>query len=253
MLLTPLVQAFEALVPAAEKDIERAWAQQVRGPWNALATRYPFADGAVEAALADIQKFLKPGEGTLHRFVDTHLGALVTLQGDRLVPRYWTGKGVAFSEDFLRNVSRLLQASTSLHETVAARFELQPVPSPGMREIVLEIDGQKLHYRNGPQTWTAFTWPGSTTLQGARIQVVAVDGATVQVHNGPGRLGLLRLLDQARVEEGGPSTQTLEWSLKPVQGYEPARIRFNYRMVSGHDPLLLSALRHHSLPARATR
>jgi type VI secretion system protein ImpL len=253
ILLRPLVQAYGALIPAAEQDLNRAWARQVMGPWSALAGKYPFVDAGNEAAMADIQKFLKPGEGILPQFVEKHLGPLVTLQGDQLAPRTWAGRGVAFSEPFLRGVTRLCQASSALQDGGASRFELQPVPAPGMREIILEIDGQKLHYRNGPQTWTGFSWPGQASLQGARLQVVAVNGGTAQVQSAPGRLGLLRLLDQARSDD-----RTVEWPFRTAQqvgagsAEAPDRIRFNFRMVSGPDPLQLTALRHHSLPAKAT-
>jgi len=249
LLLRPLVQAFAALVPAAQQDINRAWAQQVWAPWSALAGKYPFADSANEASLADIRTFLKPGEGTLARFMAQHLGPLLDRQGDRLAPRHWGGRGVAFREDFLASVGRLAQAGTSLQEAPPARFELQPVPTPGLREILLEIDGQKLHYRNGPQAWTGFSWPGQASHQGARLQVVAASGAPAQVHNAPGRLGLMRLLEGARVDAPEPAAASLEWP-SPAAG--PGRIRFNYRLVGGADPLALAALRHHTLPPRAT-
>ena len=256
MLLRPLTQAFTALLPAAEQDINRAWTQQVLSPWHILAARYPFSDSRQEATLADIAKFLKPVEGTLHRFLEKHLGPLVSLQGDRLVPRTWGGHAPGFSEAFLQDVARLCSASATLQEGTATRFEVQPVPTPGMREIVLEIDGQKLAYRNGPQTWTAFSWPGETSHQGARIQLVAQDGATAQVHNAPGRLGFLRLVEQAWTDAPAAPEHALEWTFRPTdrgpEALEPCRVRVNFRMVSGPDPLRFLALRHHTLPARAT-
>ena len=248
LLLRPLVQAFAALVPAAQQDINRAWAQEVWGPWSALSGKYPFADSGNEATLADIRTFLRPGEGTLARFMARHLGPLLDRQGQRLAPRHWGGRGVAFREDFLAAVGRLEQAGTGLQEAPPARFELQPVPTPGLREILLEIDGQKLHYRNGPQTWTGFSWPGQASHQGARLQVVAATGAPAQVHSAPGRLGLMRLLEVARVEAPDSAEASLEWPAPAV----PGRIRFNYRRVGGADPLALAALRHHTLPPRAT-
>lgn len=253
VLLRPLVQAFESLLPAAEEEINRAWTHQVWGPWSALAPRYPFSDAAPEAPLADIQKFLKPGEGTLARFVDKHLGALVARQGDAIAPRFWAGRGVAFSEDFLRGISRLIQASTRLQDPAPSRFELQPVPAPGMREISLEIDGQHLLYRNGPQAWTPFAWPGPSTFQGARLAVVGAAGGGAQVAGAQGRLGLLRLLEQARIEDAGASSHALEWTFQPPWQPGACRIRFNFRQVSGADPLQYAALRHLSLPPRATR
>jgi len=259
LLLRPLVLAYAALIPPAEQDINRAWTRQVWGRWSALAGMYPFSDSALEAPLADLHAFLKPGEGVLPTFMTTYLGQLVAVQGDRLVPRLWAGRGPAFRDDFLAGVSRLCNAATVLREAAVSRFELQPVPTPGLKEILLEIDGQRLHYRNGPQAWTPFSWPGPASYQGARLQGVTLEGAAVPVQNAPGRLGLLRILEQARTFEPGGSMHTLEWPIgalpRPVKDSErpgSALVRFNYRLVGGPDPLRLSALRHHSLPPKAT-
>jgi len=70
----------------------------------------------------------------------------------------------------------------------------------------------------------------------------------------------MRLLDQCRVENRLAPTSSLEWKLKPGRA-SPARdtapdgrrIRFNFRMVSGPNPLRLGALRQHALPAKISR
>jgi type VI secretion system protein ImpL len=251
LLARPLVQTCATLAASAEQDLNRAWAQQVWAPWNALAASYPFADAGAEAPMAELQRFLKPGDGILPGFVDKYLGPLVAFQGGTLTPRHWAGRGVAFREDFLQGVGRLCQAAAFLRDPAVAQFELQPVPTPGLSELLLEIDGQRLQYRNGPQGWTTFSWPGQSGLQGARLQVVAVNGAPLQVQTAPGRLGLLRLFEQARRTEPATGAQVLEWPLQPPRGPE-LRIRFNFRMVSGPDPLRLTALRHQALPSRVT-
>jgi type VI secretion system protein ImpL len=116
----------------------------------------------------------------------------------------------------------------------------------------------------GPQTWTPVSWPGPSASQGARLQVTSFAGATVQVENFSGRLGLLRMLDRARVENPKGISSALEWRFKvtpafmvrnPVgnatrEEFYPQGIRFNFRLVSGANPLGLYTLRHHSLPQR---
>lgn len=248
VLRQPLRRSFASLAPLAALDLERAWARDVLVPWSTLSGKYPFADSPVDATLAEMQAFLKPREGALARFVDGHLGAFVTRREERLAPRTWEGCALEFAPGFLEGLERLGRATAFLAEAAACRFEVQPVPAPGVREILLEVDGQRLHYRNGPQAWFPFAWPGTAASAGARIQVVAFSGATVRKLDAPGSLGILRLLAQARADGPGPADRVLAW---PGSGPDPA-VRFNFRMVSGPDLLAFAALRHHAPPPRAT-
>lgn len=252
LLVRPLIQAYATLIPAVEREINRAWQAEVMPQWRNLAAKYPFAESGNEAAVADIARFLKPGEGTLARFLDRHLAGLVVRRGEQWVPRTWAGLGVRFHPAFLAGVERLTAVANGvLVEGEGARFELQPVPTPGLSEILIEIDGQVLRYRNGPQAWMAFRWPaGEGAAQGARIQVVSFSGASSSVAHHSGRLGLMRLLTEARVTPLAGATQQLEWRLPaPPGGGEGAQVvRFNFRMVSGADPLALAGLRRLGLP-----
>lgn len=267
LLVRPLIQAYAALIPAVERDINRAWQAEVMAQWRGLANKYPFADSANEASMADIAKFLKPGEGTLSKFMDKHLAGLAVRRGDALVPRTWANIGVGFNPALLTAVSRLSTIGNAvLQEGDNAKFEIQPIPTPGLREILLEVDGQSLTYRNGPQPWTAFTWPNpaNQNAQGARIQAVSFAGVSTSVANFNGRLSLMRLLAQAKADNPSNPTIQLEWRFKKERsGVEhelvSARpdadtdvVRFNFRMVSGTNPLALSGLRRTSLPEKIT-
>lgn len=261
LLVRPLIQAYAALIPLVEQDINRAWRSEVLASWRSLSGKYPFADSANEAPMSEIAKFLKPADGTLAKFVDKNLAGLVTRRGEQLVPRTWANLGVGFNPAFLSGVSSLSSIGNSvLQEGDAARFELQPVPTPGLSEILIEVDGQVLRYRNGPQPWTGFTWPNAqANVQGARLQVVSFAGVSTSMANHGGRLGLMRLLTQARVEERGNGSATLEWRMDPRSAGDAITgadsdgvVRFNFRVVSGANPLSLSGLRRLSLPEKVT-
>jgi len=258
LLVRPLIQAYAVLIPPVEQDINRSWQAEVMAHWRGLAGKYPFADSANEASMEEIAKFLKPGDGILPRFVDKNLSGLVVRRGDQLVPKTWANLGVGFNPAFLSGVTKLTTAGSSvLQEGEGAKFELQPVPTPGLSEIVVEVDGQILRYRNGPQPWTGFTWPNApgTSAQGARIQVVSFAGVSTSVANFSGRLGLMRLLAQARVDDHGAGAAQLEWRFKPgATGGESDNeaVRFNFRLVSGANPLSLSGLRRLGLPEKIT-
>lgn len=253
LLQQPLTRTYGALLPGAEQDLERAWAREVYGPWQGLAGKYPFADADGDAPLADLVRFLRPGEGTLARFVDTRLAGLVAPMDGGYAVRPWAGHGPGLSRAFLAGIARLGAAGAGLGDGGPARFELRPEPCPGLAEIVLEIDGQRLHYRNGPQLWAAFAWPGPGPDSGARIRTVSLEGASAGVLGAPGPMGLVRLLAQARTEHAEAPAADLEWRLAaPAPGGGRA-LRFTLRRVSGPDPLRLAALRGLALPARICR
>ncbi len=260
ILVRPLIQAYSAMVPLVEEDINRAWEQRVYASWQGLASKYPFTNNGNEAQMADIAKFLRPGDGVLPRFVDQNLGALVAKRPEGLVGRTWANVGVRFNPAFLNGLSRLLATGSAvLQEGDGSHFELQPIPTPGLSEILIEIDGQVLRYRNGPQPWVAFSWPNNNQNQGARLQAVSFAGVPTQVANYNGRLGLMRLLADARALRPADGSGVVEWRYKPVRTdgkdtnkAEMETIRFNYRPVSGANLLALSNLRGTSLPQRIT-
>ncbi|UXY14571.1 type VI secretion system membrane subunit TssM [Chitiniphilus purpureus] len=254
LLVRPLLQSYAALMPPVEQDLNLAWQREVYGQWRTLASKYPFSDAQNEAPLSEIARFVKPNDGTLDKFIDKYLNGLVLKRGGQLVPRTWGNQGVRFNPAFLAGAGRLSALGGNLLQEGSdnSRFELQPVPTPGLSEITVEIDGQTLRYRNGPQPWQAFSWPGTTGSQGARIQVVAFNGVSTVVANQPGRMGFMRLLGQARVNDSEMNAGQLEWRMKSGN-QESDAVRVNFRMVSGVNPLQLSGLRRLGLPERITQ
>jgi type VI secretion system protein ImpL len=265
LLVRPLMQTYAALIPLVERGLNQAWQAEVFGAWRSLAAKYPFSDASNEASMADIAKILRPQEGLLPKFIDKNLSGLVVKRGDTLVTRTWAGLGVNFNPSFLAGAAKLgATGSAALQEGDGAQFELQPIPTPGISEMLVEIGGQVMRYRNGPQVWTAFSWPSAAgaNSEGARIQVVSFSGASASVANFSGRLGLMRMLGQARMESISANMTQLAWCIKPA-GMErvalqdrPAAcdasntVRVNFRLVSGANPLSMSALRHLSLPEK---
>ncbi len=130
------------------------------------------------------------------------------------------------------------------------------MPTPGLSEITIEIDGQQLRYRNGPQAWTTFSWPSAANqpnAQGARLNIVSFAGVATPIASHPGRLGLMRLLAQAYADNPYAHDVRLEWRVKSAEARardEVIPIRFNFRMVSGANPIALSGLRRIGLPEK---
>ncbi len=261
IFLRPLMQSAGALAPLVEQSLNQAWSQQVYGAWHNLSSKYPFTNTSNDAILSDIIRFLKPGEGTLARFVDRYLMGLVSRNGDSYTPRSFGGIGVEFSQGFLKNLGELQAAGRHLlSEGEVCQFELSTLPTVGATKTILELQGQRINYFNGPAFWTNFKWPNPNGASGIHVRLEGENGASFTVHNHQGRLDLMRWLDSARIENpDGPNT-LLIFQLPnghPIASMDrsriPREVKYSFRMVSGTNPLKLKNLRNKSLPSRIIR
>jgi type VI secretion system protein ImpL len=227
LLVRPLMQAFATLVPAAEGEVNRVWAAQVYEPFQrSLAAKYPFDTGSkVEAAPQEIAKLFGP-DGAIAKFQGETLGSLVLRRGDEISARQWAEMGVHLSPDFsaqfARWVAPLAAGGAAGSGTAAApsapqtRFQIQPMPVPGLSEYTIDIDGQQLRYRNSAPTWSDFTWPGPKPGTGVRITGVALDGHAVEFFSEPGGFGLERMVAAAQRKRIEPSLFEMSWAKSPL-------------------------------------
>ncbi|MDR3087619.1 MAG: hypothetical protein LBU45_06680, partial [Azoarcus sp.] len=253
LLASPLTKSYATLLPPVEQELDDVWGE-VYEQWQTLSEKYPFSNARSEASLGEITRFIKPG-GTLEKFVGEHMNGLVTKRGGQFVPRFWSELGVRVNPSFLTGVERLFTLGRALSRDggESSRFELRPTPTPGLSEITLEIDGQSLRYRNGPQPWQTFNWPGDDAhAQGARIQVVAFDGTASTVSSQTGRMGLMRMIGEStRIYDQNMSTGQMTWRFNGPKGANS--VKFDFRMMSGLNLLQLTALSRIDLPRRITQ
>ncbi len=252
VLLKPAVKTLGLMTRTTGQDLNTAWARDVLTPWNQLAQRYPLSDEGQDAGLSDLARFFKSKDGTLDRFIDRQLAPFVTQRHGGLTARTWNGIGLDFAPGYLDGISRLQSvASDTLNDSDTATFELRPIPTAGFADIQLDIDGQTLRYRNGPQSWKSFQWPGPGNGRGVRLYAQKNSGQTLTPALYTSRLGWLRLLNQAQQSKDGQSI-VLSWVAESNAG-EPVLLSFQYRHISGLDPLTLQTLKRTSLPARVIR
>lgn len=217
LLVRPLMQAYEALIPGAEEEINRIWLAQVHGPYEStLADRYPFKpDARVEASAADIAKIFGP-EGAIARFADKALGPLVIRRGDSLAPRTWADLSIRLQPEFTTRfatwVAPLGGHATAPADTEQTLFQILPQPAPGLTEYSLEIDGQVMRYRNAAAAWSHFVWPGPQPTLGVRLHGVSFDGRSIDFVHEPGRFGLERMIHSAQRRRIDAQTHELRWS-----------------------------------------
>jgi len=230
LLVRPLMQAFAVLVRPTEAELNRNWAALVYEPYQrTLATKYPYDRRAsLEASPAEVAAVFG-SEGAVAKFVEQSLGALVLRRGDALSPRTWAEMGVRLRPDFVAGLSGWVaplggasglagRGAVSAGATgadaaqagVQTTFQVLPLPSPGLTEYTLDIDGQVLRYRQGASNWTPFVWPGPGA-PGVKISGVTFDGRGVGFFSEAGRFGLEKMINAARRRKVDGQVFELKW------------------------------------------
>jgi len=259
LVTAPLLRSYTTLLPPVERSLNETWQSEVHDHWITLANKYPFNSSSQSEAKVNEIVAVIGRSGMIDKYIEDYLSGLVIKRsGGQLIPRTWFEMGVRFNPQFLTSVTRFSSLGSALSSGGSAggeptRFEMRPVPTPGLAEITLEIDGQTLRYRNGPQPWQTFNWPGSSDTQGARIQVIANNGTVSTVSNQPGRMGLMRMFgESARTLESNMNSGQMEWRFRGSEGTQQS-VKFDFRMAGGLNPMLLTALGRVELPRRITQ
>lgn len=235
LLVRPLMQAFAAIIPPTEQELNRTWTAQVFESFSqSLGTKYPFAaDSQVEATQAEISQVFGP-DGTISKFVQTVMGPLVVRRGDTVSARTWAEMGLQLNPVFANNLSRFVApqgavgsaSSNGGANQAQTNFQLQPVPTPELNEYTVEIDGQSMRYRNGQQNWNNFIWPSTLGQPGAKITAVSSDGRTIEIVNFPGQFGLEKLITSAQRKRQSNGLFMMTWS---GNGHE---VSVNFKLIS---------------------
>ena len=237
ILVRPLMQAFAALVPPTEAELNRVWNAQVFEPYQrTLASKYPFDRGSrMEATQVELAAIFGT-EGAVAKYLEQSLGALVLRRGDQLTPRTWADMGVrlrpAFSGGLGAWVAPLSgqgagsSAAGNSADAAQTSFQILPQPAPGLTEYTIEIDGQVLRYRQGAASWQPFVWPGPGT-PGVRITGVTFDGRQLSFFNEPGRFGLEKMINSAQRRRIDGQVFELKWPQSDVAVAVQLRILSN--------------------------
>jgi type VI secretion system protein ImpL len=237
----PIQFAWETLRDPAGEQIAKAWAQQIAKPWEqVMAHRYPIAPGSRnEASVKDLQRFVDPESGLLPNFKRNEIGNLSGGEGLGM------GSGAKAAPLVNPGMVSSIDKASSLGEVIASLsdrengFEIMLEPSAFFTDIIFTLDGQAQHYRNGKTSWSRFSWPGTTTAPGARLDVVTLTGERITVFDYPGRWGLLRMNDSAKVTDLDGIQQRFSWGT--AQGQVSLTVR-NYGGVKLTDLANVKAL-----------
>ncbi|WP_175951962.1 ImcF-related family protein [Burkholderia sp. BCC0405] len=223
LFVQPVAQATQAVLEPAQASLNDAWRQTVVAAWNrSFAGRYPFANTNNDASLPELSRFLRPQGGLVGTFLAAQLAGVLTLQGDQWVPAS-SGSGASsaartIDPAFLNAINMLQRIANHLLAQGEPQyaFDLKPVPTLGVTDTRLTVDGQKLHYYNQQETWQTFTWPSNEPQKaGTRLEWQTERAGTNLNMEFGGRWALVRMLERAHVSPVDTATYLITWQAEP--------------------------------------
>lgn len=229
----PTENLWRSIVALAREQLQSRWRAEVLSVYrDRLEGRFPFDTGGPDASLDDVAAFFRPGSGILWSFVDRELGAYLERTRGGWRQRSWLGVQPGFSAAFLRHLETAARVTDVFFREGGDRpsvsFHVYPLPTAGLSEILIESNGQAYRYRNGPQEWRRFRWPGDLDTIGARIAATISRGSARAEREFAGPWGIFHLFREARLTRQTSSVFKAEWAVE-VGSRDPVDVRFMVR------------------------
>ncbi len=247
MLTDPLRHVWGIVMDQSRQGLQREWKSLVVNHFNSkLRGRFPFDRRGRDVALADLADFFRPTDGAYWSFVQNELGPFLSEGRRSYNQKAWLDQNPGFNDEFLRSLTRARSISDSLfrrgQDEPEIRFSVYPMPSKGLSEMNFEANGQSYRYRNEPQEWRPFRWPGGEDRVGARVHGITGKGNGRAELEFDGIWGFFHLLEQARTTRENSTEFLNVWELKGADG-APIVVQFKIkadRETSIFDPNLFS-------------
>lgn len=223
LLLAPNREAWRAILVEGIRNLDRKWHNQVMVEYqDTIQGKFPFERQGQDANITDVSDFLRPKDGILWQFVNSDVAPFLVADRNGWHERRWLGVGAGFSDRFLNNLSQAKRISQALFRQSGGEphfdFEVYPVPTPGIKEVDLQTNGQSYRYMNGPQEWQQFAWPGQPPNLNTRLVAFTSpsDGQASMEYDGV--WGLFHLLANAEQKQQHGSVFQGSWALSASDG-----------------------------------
>lgn len=248
LVRAPIINVWATIVGVAQKDFDRTWKDKTIPAYNeGVRGHYPFVADGSDASMNEVADFFKPTTGAFWGPVND-MGAFLERRGNNWEARKWMGIGLDFSPEFMQALSKSSDITDGMFKhgdsNPSVNISAYPYPNSALSESVIGIDGNDYRYRNGPQEWQNFTWPGQSPggrIRGVRTGNLASAELTVE-----GPWALMRLLEKSHITsiEGGSFLAT--WSMLDSAGQ---RMNISFRIRQDRSVALLTgALQGYRLP-----
>ncbi|HZA49508.1 MAG TPA: type VI secretion system membrane subunit TssM, partial [Myxococcaceae bacterium] len=204
LLLPPIIAVERVWKGDKVEELNREWCSTVVSSFEEKLTKhYPFVKAGHDAPLADVADFFQPEKGTLWSFYKANLARHVVKAGDVFKPVRGQGAtaqnlgGQVFP--FLGSANEVTNALFSSGAEPLVQFAIHIHPAEKVASVIFTVDGNSIEYRNGPEEWHTFRWPGGDKTLGASLKL-RNSGGRHEIIEQEGEWGLFRLLEMGAVQ-----------------------------------------------------
>jgi type VI secretion system protein ImpL len=206
--------------------------------FRGLMGKYPFNPNAsAQATVAEVNAVFRKPDGALWAFHAANLQKLLPQQGTQFVAA--PAGGVNLNPAFVRFFNQAAALSNVLYaggsQDPRINYSLKPMPSEGIQNMGVQLDGQSLSYRGGDAPPKAFTWQGGGTHE-ARATVKFGGGPDLAWSSNDGLWAVFQFFGKAEQWRPSGNANILEWVIRigrdPVTlpGGKPLTVRFELNM-----------------------
>lgn len=200
----PLQSGIASIMAKARSQLNEEWENQVYTMYsNSIAGKYPFNLTGPDAAIADVSEFLNSETGVLWNFINSQLKPFMKVRRGVWEEKQWNGVGIGFNQELLDGLTKANKVTRSLFlngsDAAGFNFQMMPVPQKGIRETYLGFSEQGYRYRNEPEEWRNFSWPGRGAAEKAILYGLDNAGRRVTIEQ-DGPWALLKVLNEANVK-----------------------------------------------------
>jgi type VI secretion system protein ImpL len=218
-LLEAPIKSAEGLVRGIGPAAANAAGRTFCGSFDALMSKFPFTSTSpTPASVAEVNAVLAPDTGALWQFYNASLKTLLVPQGTQYVPA--PSAPLPVTPSFVRFFNRAAALSSTLYpagaKSPSLTFSLREVPSKGVQNATLSMDGQRISSANAVQQ---FTW-NAQSAGSAQLTASYLDAKDLPLLQFQGTWALFTLLDKAhaqRTSTGAELEFPLEISNSPIK------------------------------------
>jgi len=163
-----------------------------------------------------------------------HTGLLAQFINESVTNDSWHGMALPFSKKF-EQANKLYKN----HYPFKLTLSMQPIPTPGTKEIIIRNNSQYIAYQNGPLRWYQFNIPSTQNQGFCQLSVFAVYGYSPHTVHFNGPWSCLRLLQKANFIKVNDGEWIATWKMR--SGYKTYFVRFKFR-VKDDQRVLFKAL-----------
>ncbi len=200
------INSWYLLLHHSQLYINTAWQQQVMAEYREnILQRFPLAaDAQKEIPLNAFQHFFAP-KGTLDNFVRENLQPFIDSSGSTWTLKQINNMSITIDHQTMDDLLRATIIRAMFFENnsnqMNVSFNLKPLTfEPIVRNLILNINGQKVFDYQGSDKISRFFWPGQTGQSAANLQITNINNEHYSISEN-GDWAWFRLLSKANLQQ----------------------------------------------------